>query len=157
MGGYIVQETTSNGNLCSRSIVTKDTIDPKGWPHPEGRQWRRNTVEATHTNQVQRRGTQDKGAGLPREKAGHLPGPTQAAAHRVRLRQGTPHEGKDQEHHRTKESRGTVAPRGQADKYLTKNQVNNLHRQATEGGQQRINLNHFKPAANTGSERKEPK
>ena len=30
MGGYIAKETTSNGNLRSQSIVTKDTIDPKG-------------------------------------------------------------------------------------------------------------------------------
>ena len=115
------------------------------------------TVGASHTNQVQRRGTQDKGGGPTREKAGHPPGPTQASAHSVSLRQGTPHEGKDQEHHRTKESRGTEAPQGQADQYLTKNQGNNLHRQATEGGQPRINLNYLKPAANTGSERKEPK
>ena len=48
-------------------------------------------------------------------------------------------------------------PRGQANKYLTMNQVNNLHSEATEGGQPRINLNHLKPAANTGSEREEPK
>ena len=149
---------------------------------------RRNTVEASHTNQVQRRGTQGKGAGPTREKAGQPPGPTQAEAHSVNLSQGTPHEGQksnpptggkatsrsrteeehrpdlrpvtqreDQEHHRTKESRGTVAPRGQADKYLTKNQGNNLHCQATEGGQPRMNLNHPKPSANTGSERKESK
>ena len=98
-------------------------------------------MEASHTNQVQRRGTQGKGAGPTREKAGQPPGPTQAEAHSVSLRQGTPHEGQksnpptggkattqsrteeehgpdlrqvtqreDQEHHRTKESRGTVAP-----------------------------------------------
>ena len=30
MGGYIAKETNSNGNLCWRSIVTKDTNDPKG-------------------------------------------------------------------------------------------------------------------------------
>ena len=30
MGGYIAKETTSNGNLHSRSIVTKDTMDCKG-------------------------------------------------------------------------------------------------------------------------------
>ena len=145
-------------------------------------------MEASHTNQVQRKETQGKGAGPTLEKAVQPPGPTQAEAHSVSLRQGTPHEGKksnprtggkatsrswteeeyrpdliqgtqreDQEHHRTKESRGTVAPRGQADKHLTKNQGNNLHCQATEGGQPRINLNHLKPAANTGSERKEPK
>ena len=44
-----------------------------------------------------------------------------------------------------------------ANKYLTKNQVNNLHSEATEGGPPRRNLNHLKPAANTGSEREEPK
>ena len=41
--------------------------------------------------------------------------------HRPDLRQVTQRE--DQEHHRTKESRGTAAPRGQADKYLTKTRV----------------------------------
>ena len=87
MGGHIAKETTSNGNLRSRSIVTKDTIDPKGWPHPEGRQGRRNTVEASPTNQVQRRGTQAEGAGPTREKAGQPSGPTQAEAHSVSLRQ----------------------------------------------------------------------
>ena len=34
---------------------------------------------------------------------------------------------------------------------------NTLHSEATEGGQPRINLNHLKPAGNTGSEREEPK
>ena len=57
----------------------------------------------------------------------------------------------------SQESRGTAAPRGQANQYLRKNQVNPLHSEATEGGQPRINLNHRKPAANTGSEREEPK
>ena len=52
---------------------------------------------------------------------------------------------------------GSPPLRGQANKYLTKNQGNNLHSEATEGGQPRINLNHLKPAANTGSEREEPK
>ena len=75
--------------------------------------------------------------------------------HRPDLRQVTERE--DQEHHRTKESRGTAAPLGQANKYLTKNQGNNLHSEATEGGQPRINPNHLKPSANTGSEREEPK
>ena len=45
-----------------------------------------------------------------------------------------------------------AAPRGQANKYLY-----NPHSEAMEGGQPRINLNHLKPAANTGSEREEPK
>ena len=75
--------------------------------------------------------------------------------HRPDLRYVTEHE--DEEHHRTQESRGTAVPRGQANKYLTKNQGNNLHSRATEGGPPRINLNHLKPAANTGSEREEPK
>ena len=48
-------------------------------------------------------------------------------------------------------------PRGPANKYLTKNQGKNLHSEATEGGQPRINPNHLKPAVNTGSEREEPK
>ena len=38
-----------------------------------------------------------------------------------------------------------------------KNQVNPRHSEATEGGQPRRNLNHLKPAANTGSESEEPK
>ena len=155
MGGDIGKETTSNGNLRSWSIVTKiDTIDPKGWPHPEGIQRRRNTEEASHTNQVQRRGTQGEGAGPTREKEGQPPGPThaepQASAwgrgprtkvnsqthqkegkqrHDRRLRKNTvptwdrwPHR-EDQEHRRTKESRGAAAPRGQADKYLTRTRV----------------------------------
>ena len=41
--------------------------------------------------------------------------------------------------------------------YPTKNQGNNHRSEATEEGQLRINLNHRKPAANTGSEREEPK
>ena len=140
-------------------------------------------MEASHTNQVQRRGTQGKGAGPTREKAGQLSGPTQAKAHSVSLRQGTPHEGQksnppaggkatsrswteeehipylrqvtqreDQEHHSTKESRGTVAPRGEADKNPTKN----LHCQVTEVGQPRSNLNHLKPAANMEARGKNP-
>ena len=39
-------------NLRWRSIVTKDTNDPKGWPHPEGRQRRRNRVEGSPHNQA---------------------------------------------------------------------------------------------------------
>ena len=50
-------------------------------------------VEDSHTNQVQRRGTQGEGAGPTREKEGQSPGPTHAEAHSVSLRQGTPHEG----------------------------------------------------------------
>ena len=62
--------------------------------------------------------------------------------------------------------RNTTGPRspeaqqrheGKLTSTLTKNQGNNLHSEATEGGQPRINLNHLKPAANTGSEREEPK
>ena len=144
-------------------------------------------MEASHTNQVQRRGTQGKGAGPICKKAGQPPGPTQAKVHSVSLRQGTPHEGQksnqstgvkatprswteeehrpylrqvtqreDQEHHSTKESRGTVAPQREADKYLTKNQGNNRHRQATEGGQPRSNLNHHKPVANMEARGKNP-
>ena len=144
-------------------------------------------MEASHTNQVQRRGTQGKGAGPTREKAGQPPRPTQAKAHSISLRQGTPHEGQksnpptggtatsrswtdeehipylrqvtqheDQEHHSTKESRGTVTPRGEADKNLTKNQGNNLHCQVTEVGQPRSNLNHLKPAANMEARGKNP-
>ena len=45
MGGYIAKETTSNGNLRSRSIVTKDTLTPKGDHIPkedrgEGIRWK---------------------------------------------------------------------------------------------------------------------
>ena len=69
MGGYHPKENPSNGNLRWRSIVTKDTNDPKGWPHPEGRQKRRNTVEGSPHNQA-------------REEE-----PTQAEAHSVSPRQ----------------------------------------------------------------------
>ena len=60
------------------------------------------------------------------------------------------------------QTRNTTEPRspearGQANNYPTKNQGNNHRSEATEGGQLRINLNHHKPAANTGSEREEPK
>ena len=40
---------------------------------------------------------------------------------------------------------------------IANNQGNNLRSEATEGGQPRINPNHRKPVANTGSEREEPK
>ena len=52
MGGYHTKEKSSNGNLRWQSIVTKDTNDPKGWPHPEGRQRRRTTVEGSPLNQA---------------------------------------------------------------------------------------------------------
>ena len=52
MGGYHPKKKPSNGNLRWRSIVTKDTNDPKGWPHPEGRQRRRNRVEGSPHNQA---------------------------------------------------------------------------------------------------------
>ena len=52
-------------------------------------------MEASHTNQVQRRGTQCEGAGPTREKEGQPPGPTHAKAHSVTQRQGTPHEGQE--------------------------------------------------------------
>ena len=45
-------------------------------------------MEASPTNQVQRRGTQVEGAGPTREKAGQPPEPTQVEAHSVSLRQG---------------------------------------------------------------------
>ena len=151
-------------------------------------------MEASHTNQIQRRGTQGKGAGPTREKAGQPPGPTQAKAHNAsqspqrqpeagdparRPQKSNPPTGgkatsrswtelehipylrqvtqrKDQEHHSTKESRGTVAPRREADKNLTKNQGNNLHCQVTEVGQPRSNLNHLKPTANMEARGKNP-
>ena len=84
MGGYIAKETTSNGNLRWFPLGCGH---PKGWPHPEGRQRRRNMVEASPINQVQRRGTQVERAGLSREKAGQPDGPTKAKAHSVSLRQ----------------------------------------------------------------------
>ena len=111
MGGYIAKETTSNGNLRWQSIVTKDTIDPKGWPHPEGRQRRRNTVEVSRTNQVQRRGTQVEGAGPTREKAGQPCGPTQAEVHSVSLRQGPRTKAKSKPTQR-RESNVTIADWG---------------------------------------------
>ena len=52
-------------------------------------------VEASHTNQVQRRGTQCEGAGPTCEKEGQPPGLTHAEEHSASLRQGTPHEGQE--------------------------------------------------------------
>ena len=80
MGGYHPKENPSNGNLRWWSIVTKDTNDPKGWPHPEGRQRRRNTVEGSPHNQAR-----EEGRTL--EKVGQSCGPTQAEAHNISLRQ----------------------------------------------------------------------
>ena len=54
-------------------------------------------------------------------------------------------------------TRGTAAPWGQANKHLTKNHVNNLHREAKEGGQWRRNPNHLKPAANLEARGKNPR
>ena len=62
-------------------------------------------MEASHTNQVQRRGTQGEGAGPTREKEGQPPGPTQAEAHSVSLRQGTPHEGQKSKPPKRRESK----------------------------------------------------
>ena len=59
--------------------------------------------------------------------------------------------------HQTPEARGTAAPLWPANKYPTKNQGNNHRSEATEVGQLRKNLNHLEPAANTGSEKEEPK
>ena len=65
-------------------------------------------------------------------------------------RLGTPQDPGSQRHSSATRASQQVA-------YLTKNQGNNLHSEATEGVQPRINLNHLKPSANTGSEREEPK
>ena len=75
--------------------------------------------------------------------------------HRLYQRQVTKHA--DYAHHQTPEARGTAAPRWPANKYPTKNQGNNHRSGATEVGQQRKNLKYPKPAANTGSEKDEPK
>ena len=63
----------------------------------------------------------------------------------------------DYAQHQTLEARGTAAPLWPANKYPTKNQGNNYRSGATEVGQLRKNLNHPEPAANTGSEKDEPK
>ena len=63
----------------------------------------------------------------------------------------------DYAQHQTLEARGTAAPLWPANKYPTKNQGNNHRSGATEVGQLRKNLNHPEPAANTGSEKDEPK
>ena len=78
MGGYHPKENSPNGNLRWRSIVTKDTNDPKGW-HPKGRQRRRNTVEGSPHNQARQE--------EPRLKDEQPCEPTQAEAHSVSLRQ----------------------------------------------------------------------
>ena len=75
--------------------------------------------------------------------------------HRPDQRQVTKHA--DYAQHQTLEARGTAAPLWPANKYPTKNQGNNHRSGATEVGQLRKNLNHPEPAANTGSEKDEPK
>ena len=75
--------------------------------------------------------------------------------HRPDQRQVTKHA--DHAQHQTLEARGTAAPLWPANKYPTKNQGNNHRSRATEVGQLRKNLNHPEPAANTGSEKDEPK
>ena len=162
-------------------------MTPKGWPHPKGRQRRRNTVEVSPPNQAREEEPRLKEQYRPVRRQDssadqRKPKPTASAwgsdtprrpkanpskggkatsrscteeEHRPDLRQVAEH--KDKEHHRTQESRGTAVPRGQANKDLMKNQGNNLHSEATEGGQPRINRNHLKPSVNTGSEREEPK
>ena len=52
-------------------------------------------MEASHTNQVQRRGTQCEGAGPTYEKEGQPPGPTHTEEHSASLRQGIPHENQE--------------------------------------------------------------
>ena len=75
--------------------------------------------------------------------------------HRPYQRQVTKHA--DYAHHQTPEARGTTAPLWPANKYPTKNQGNNHRSGATEVGQLRKNLKYPEPAANTGSEKDEPK
>ena len=75
--------------------------------------------------------------------------------HRPYQRQVTEHA--DYAQPQTPEARGTAAPLWPANKYPTNNQGNNHRSEATEVGQLRKNLNHPEPAANTGSEKEEPK
>ena len=75
--------------------------------------------------------------------------------HRPYQRQVTKHA--DYAHHQTPEARGTAAPLWPANKYPTKNQGNNHRSRATKVGQLRKNLKYPEPAANTGSEKDEPK
>ena len=75
--------------------------------------------------------------------------------HRPYQRQVTKHA--DYAHHQTPEARETAAPLWPANKYPTKNQGNNHRSGATEVGQLRKNLKYPEPAANTGSEKDEPK
>ena len=188
MGGYTGKETTSNGNLRSRSRVTKRHYWPQrvttsrrntakehggSLPHqpgPEKRNPRRRSRTdpweggtATHTNACRSTQRQPEAGDPAIRPIGKPTRRRESKCHDRRLRKNTvptcdrwPHR-EDQEHRRTEESRGTAAPRRQADKYLTENQGNNLRCQATEGGQPRINCKHPKPLANIGSERKESK
>ena len=71
MGGYHTKENSSNENLRWRSIVTKDTNDPKGWPHPEGRQRRRNTVEGSPLNLPREEESRVKDQHRPCKQAEH--------------------------------------------------------------------------------------
>ena len=189
MGGYIGKETTSNGNLRSRSRVTKR----HDWPQRVATS-RRKTEEKEHGGSLPHQPGPEKRNPGRRSRTDPWEGGTAARTNACRSPQQQPEAGdparrpivkptrrresnrhdrglrkntvptwdrwphrEDQEHRRTEKSRGTAAPRGQADKYLTENQGNNLRRQAIEGGQPRIIRNHPKPTTNTGSERKEPK
>ena len=139
------------------------------------------------TQPGQRRGTQVEGAAPTLEKGGssadqRKPKPTASAGgretaqrlkanptkvgkatsrlwteqeHRPYQRQVTKHA--DNAQHQTPEARGTAAPLWPANQYPTKNQGNNHRSGATEVGQLRKNPNHPEAAANTGSEKDEPK
>ena len=78
------RKNPSNGHLRLRSKVTKDTKDLKGWPHPEGRQRRRNTVEGSPHNQAREEeaGVKDQHRPMRRLDSRvdpHKPKPTAAA------------------------------------------------------------------------------
>ena len=154
-------------------IPKEDRGEGTGWKEP--------------TQPGQRRGTQVEGAAPTLDKGGSRadqckPKPTASAGgretarrlkanptkvgratsqlwteqeHRPYQRQVTKHA--DYAQHQTPEARGTAAPLWPANKYPTKNQGNNHRSRATEVGQLRKNLNHPEPAANTGSEKDEPK
>ena len=154
-------------------IPKEDRGEGTGWKEP--------------TQPGQRRGTQVEGAAPTLDKGGsradqRKPKPTASAGgretarrlkanptkvgkatsrlwteqeHRPYQRQVTKHA--DYAQHQTPEARGTAAPLWPANKYPTKNQGNNHRSGATEVGQLRKNLNHPEPAANTGSEKDEPK
>ena len=137
----------------------------EGTPHNQGREeeprlkeqhrpWRRSDSRADQrkpkpTASAGGRGTARRPKANPTKVGKATPRSWTEEEHRPYQRQVTEHA--DYAQHQTPEAKGTAAPQWQANKHPTKNQGNNHRSEATDGGKLRKNLNHRKPAANTGS------